>query len=60
MSNDNKEDTSSFEPYTTPQSYPEGCSDKERVDAADTRSFWTMVLLAIQNAFNDKYIVLIY
>ena len=24
------------------------------VDGADQRSFWTMVLLAIQNAFNDK------
>jgi len=26
----------------------------ERVEGADTRSFWTMVGLSIQNAFNDK------
>ncbi|MGJ8656044.1 MAG: MFS transporter [Akkermansiaceae bacterium] len=28
--------------------------EKHRVGAADTRSFWTMVVLAAQNAFNDK------
>ena len=27
---------------------------KHRVRSADTRSFWTMVVLAAQNAFNDK------
>jgi len=27
---------------------------KKRVEASDTRSFWTMVVLAAQNAFNDK------
>ena len=26
----------------------------EKVDSADVRSFWTMVLLTVQNAFNDK------
>lgn len=29
-------------------------SEKKKVDSADTRSFWTMVVLAAQNAFNDK------
>ena len=29
-------------------------SEKHRVEPADTRSFWTMVVLVIQNAFNDK------
>jgi len=29
-------------------------SVKKKVDGADTRSFWTMVLLSVQNAFNDK------
>ncbi len=29
-------------------------SEEKKVDAADTRSFWTMVVLAAQNAFNDK------
>ncbi len=28
--------------------------EKKRVESADTRSFWTMVVLAAQNAFNDK------
>lgn len=27
---------------------------ERKVDGADKRSFWTMVVLAIQNAFNDK------
>jgi len=35
-----------------PQSPPSDCI--ERVEASDTRSFWTMVGLSIQNAFNDK------
>ena len=35
-----------------PQSLPSDCI--ERVEASDTRSFWTMIALVIQNAFNDK------
>lgn len=33
---------------------PEVILGRKRVEAADTRSFWTMVVLAAQNAFNDK------
>jgi acyl-[acyl-carrier-protein]-phospholipid O-acyltransferase/long-chain-fatty-acid--[acyl-carrier-protein] ligase len=31
-----------------------GTPERKKVGASDTRSFWTMVVLATQNAFNDK------
>ncbi len=64
MSVDKKAEIPSNAPYVTPQLDPASdeavkpdivsYNEQERVDAADNRSFWTMVLLAVQNAFNDK------
>jgi len=62
MSEDNSSEVPSNAPYVKPETYSEKTSEymqevsieKERVDGKDIRSFWTMVLLAIQNAFNDK------